>query len=436
MSEDLLFPQGFMWGAATSSHQVEGDNTRNDWWLWEKAGRTPDASGRACDSYRRYEEDFDAAKNMHHNAHRLSIEWSRVEPKQGVWDEEAVAHYQRVIAALKARGLEPMVTLHHFTNPAWTTDLGGWENPRMVDWFDAYAKRLVRALGADVRHWITFNEQNVFTFKGYLEKSWPPGKSSLRSAWKVIRHLALAHLTVYSSIHEAYAAFRWKEPQVGVAHFFLHAEAPAKGTGLDRWIAGQRAWINNDLFFAVMRHYAGRGVLRGIEKDRKGYSRFLDFIGVNYYFREIIRFALDGRDSKWLVGEVVRDPVKQALTERNELEWEIYPPGFGEILRRVYRRYGVPLWVTENGVCTRDEAQRERFLYQHLKELLAAIREGVPVKGYFYWSLIDNFEWAIGYFPRFGLLACEEATLNRKPKRAAAYYGGICRENALPKNTP
>ena len=429
-----LFPQGFLWGAATSSHQIEGDNQTNDWWEWEKRGLTPDHSGKACESYLRFEEDFDLAKSMHHNAHRFSLEWSRLEPEEGRWNHEAIEHYRKIVRALKDRGLEPVVTLNHFTLPRWVAHQGGWENPQITEWFLRFSRHAVRNLGADVRFWVTVNEQNVMTFKGYLEREWPPGKRSIISALKVTRHVARAHSAVYHMIHQTYASLGWQRPWVGLAHHFMCCEPQRAASPWDRIAAGFRRFMNNDLFMRLV--WRSRWSLLAFCFGLHGEERALDFIGVNYYFREIIR-GKKKRDG-WLalVGDVAREDERYVHAEHNDLGWEVYPDGIQWVLKDLHRKFHLPLLITENGICTTNEEQRKRFIYRHLHGILECIESGVHVLGYLHWSLLDNFEWAIGYAPKFGLVNVDFKTQKRTAKDSAWYYAEICRENALPPELP
>jgi beta-glucosidase len=409
----LKFPQSFLWGAATSSHQIEGNNLKNDWWAWEAKGRTTDLSGAACDSYHRFAEDFDIAQRMHHNAHRFSVEWSRIEPAQGVWDNEAIDHYKNVVKALKARGLEPVVTLHHFTNPAWTTPLGAWENPKMADWFQKYAEKMVIALGGDVKYWCTINEANVLVHKSYIEGDWPPGAKSLSRAHRAMSHLADAHKRTYRAIHALYNKYRWPRPWVGLAHHMLYCEPLNPSDGMNRLVSKLRMYFNNDYFLR-----------------KSGGKANLDFLGVNYYFREIIQKKPHFQWMSW-VGEPASNAPQQQSSERNDLKWEIFPRGISRLMRKAYKDYRVPIMVTENGTCTHDESLRMRFIDDHLLEIKTCIDEGIPVLGYMHWSLLDNFEWSIGYLPRFGLVAVDPFNRNRTLKESGRHYAEICRNNAL-----
>lgn len=432
MTDQNLFPQGFLWGAATSSHQIEGNNCLNDWWEWEASGKTADPSGIACDSYRRYEEDFRLASQMNHTAHRFSIEWSRVEPEEGKWSLQELEHYKKIIKDLKSRGIEPVVTLHHFTNPKWFSEDGGWQNPESVKRFLRYAMKVTRVIGCDVKYWVTINEHNVLTFKGCIEGDWPPGKKSLFAALTMTRHMAKAHAAVYRMIHRNYALFGWQPPMVGLAQHFMIAE-PSRSTSVsDRWSAKFRQYFNNDFFLKLVTgpsHTFLRLILgTGFWKPSA------DFIGVNYYFREFIRSNLKSFDWRFLVGDMTRSNASEQNLESNSLDWEVYPEGIERVVRLLWKRYRIPLMITENGICTDDDDQRRRFLLNHLRHLLNCLNDQIPVLGYFYWSLLDNFEWSIGYKPKFGLIAVENDSLHRVLKPSAKVYAEICRTAQIPEN--
>lgn len=423
------FPQGFLWGAATSSHQIEGGNSANDWCEWEERGRTAERSGRACGSWERYEEDFDLARSMGHNAHRLSIEWSRIQPEENRWDDAAIRHYQEILKALKDRGIEPVVTLHHFTLPIWFSRLGGWEHPKAADYFAAYARVMVRALGPDIRFWITFNEINVLNYKGYLEGAWPPGKRSVFAAWRAARHLVQAAYRSYEVIHTEYRRQAWPPCRVGVAHHLMCSQPSDPSKSCDRKSAAFRKFFNNDFFLRLLTGKPDDWLVILAGCSGKGSS--IDFIGVNYYFREVVRAA--GRGSFWerLIGEVDRERPDVKAGEKNDLGWAVYPEGLREVVLEAHRTYGLPLMVTENGICTHDEDQRARFIRDHLSALHSAIREGAEVLGYLHWSLLDNFEWSIGYSPKFGLVRVDFDTLKRTPKTSASAYSAIIRANGI-----
>lgn len=420
----FTFPSGFLWGTATSSHQVEGHNTNNDWWAWEQAGRVKESSGAACDHYRRFGEDFDLAKQLGHNAHRFSIEWSRVEPREGTFSDEALAHYQQVVQALRQRQIEPIVTLHHFTTPLWLAKQDGWANPLVVDRFARYAARMAEAL--DVRYWAPINEPMVYVWMHYLAGTGPPGATSLPLASRVIEHLVRAHAAAYRAIHDA-AARAGRPAQVGVATH-LQPFLPCRRWWLpDRWIAGVTHHAYNLSFLDAvtegrLRRFGKRPVVIADGRD------CLDFLGMHYYGRAFMRWVSVGA-KEW--GGVRCDTRHhRAVTERNALGWDVYPPGIAEIIRwgRIYQR---PIFITENGICTLDDTQRERFILRHVAEVAGAIQDGVPVMGYLYWSLLDNFEWAEGYGPRFGLIEMDYATQQRRIRPSAQRFAEICRSNQL-----
>lgn len=410
MPDSFRVPDGFLWGAATAAHQVEGDNRASDWWAFEQAGRVPFRSGAACRHHELYANDFDLARGLGHNAHRFSVEWARIEPRPGRYDEEALDHYARVVAALRQRGLEPVLTLHHFTAPAWFTERGGWladDGPRR---YAAYVQRVVDRLAREVRWWLTVNEPTVWAKHGYVTGDWPPGiAGDWRSALRGIRAMGRGHRLAYRIIHG-----RRPDAMVGLAHSAPYVVPSDPARALDRLAAWLRDLGLNRLPLALI----GRPA-----------SRWLDFIGINYYNRNVVRWAPHGR--ALLVGEDDDRPRDGELRRYSDIGWEIWPEGLERVLR-AFAAYELPLLVTENGIATTDEALRVDYLASHLAALGRAMRAGVPVRGYLYWSLIDNFEWALGFAPRFGLCAVDLATQARTPRPAAEAYAAICRNGILP----
>jgi beta-glucosidase len=405
------FPAGFLWGASTSSHQVEGGNRWNDWWESEERGLLPHPSGDACRQYELFERDFDLARAWGHNAHRLSIEWSRLEPAEQQWNTDAVRHYRRVLQALIDRGLEPVVTLHHFTNPAWFSRRGGWTRRDSPALFARYVNFVAGELGRPVKYWLTINEPTVYVIQGFVTGEWPPfKKGAWMSAGRVMGHLARAHVHAYRTLHDARP-----DVLVGFAHSAPVIEPCNAGRRRDRVVAAARDFILNELFF---RRIGSRGAGQ--------MNPALDFVGINYYTRNIVRF---GSGLGALVGRVCssdhhdRGPL-------STMGWEVYPGGMLATLKR-FSRYGLPLLVTENGIATGDETLRRRFLLQHVAAAGEAIEQGVRLIGYLYWSLIDNFEWALGTAPRFGLAAVDYATQERRARPCVADFSQVCRDNQL-----
>jgi beta-glucosidase len=390
-------PPGFLWGAATASHQVEGGNRWNDWWELEESGRLPHRSGEACRHYELYERDFDLAQSLGHNAHRLSLEWSRIEPEPGAWNEPALAHYAQVIRALRRRGIEPVVTLHHFTNPAWLARRGGWPAPGCIEAFRRYVEIVAARLAGEVRYWITVNEPTVYVKHAYVSCDWPPlGPPSWLQAARALRNLCRAHAAAYAILHR-----HRPDASVGLAHSAPHVVPCNPASRADRLAARARDFALNRLVFRLFGRPA-RDVL--------------DFIGLNYYARQVVR-ARDASGWKPFGVECTEDH-HGAARAFSPLGWEVFPAGLGAVLRE-FARFGLPLLVTENGIATDDERQRTRYLLDHVGEVGNALRSGVPVVGYLYWTLMDNYEWSAGRSPRFGLAHVDFATQERRPRPAA-----------------
>lgn len=399
-----------MWGAATSAHQVEGDNRRSDWWTHEQAGRLPHRSGDACRHYEMYRADFDLAQSWGHTAHRFSIEWSRIEPREGEWDTAAMAHYRDVVAALRERGIEPIVTLHHFTNPAWFAERGGWLRSDSARLFGRYVEHVAGNL-PDVRYWITINEPTVYAKYGFVTGVWPPfRKDAWWAAARVLHALARAHVGAYRILHR-----QPRDIRIGFAHSAPWIEPCDSGCARDRRAATVRDFLLNRSFLILIR---ALGLGRGLP---------LDFLGINYYARTIVR---GGSGAAALWGEEClsdHHPERMALSDTG---WEIHPAGLEAVLER-FSGLGVPLMVTENGVATRDEDIRRRFLRDHLGALGTSLDRGSDVIGYLYWSLMDNFEWALGRGPRFGLAEVDFETQRRIPRPAAEDFAAVCRSRRL-----
>ncbi len=422
----FTFPSGFLWGAATSAHQVEGNNIHSDWWAWEQAGRVKDRSGLACDHYRRFAADFDLAASLHHNAHRFSIEWSRIEPAQDRWDDEALAHYVEVVRALRARHLEPIVTLHHFTNPQWLLAQGGWTTPGAIDRFARYVRRVVEALGDEVTYWITINEPMVYVRMHYLQGLGPPGARDMRQALSVIRHLLEAHAIAYRIIHERESR-RPSPTWVSIAQYVPAFRACRSWWPLDRAVA----WFSSRLFHEAVLEalIRGRWSIPGLGRwTLSGGCGTLDFLGLNFYGRRFLRCGTS-KDG-WLVSLCDLDRHAWHAPERTAMGWDVYPDAFRDVLLRE-KRWGRPILVTENGAWTRDDHNRQRYLEGCIGAMASAMQAGAHVVGYCYWSLLDNFEWADGYAPRFGLIEVDYATQQRRIRGSARRYADICRSNAI-----
>lgn len=422
MSETALcFPDGFRWGVATAAHQVEGNNRDNDWWRWEQQpGRIQAGhrSGCACDWWENAEADLDRAAGLGLNALRLSVEWSRIEPRPGEFDTGALNRYRHILEGVRERGMEPMVTLHHFTNPVWLAEQGGWESAETIRRFARFVRRVVQDLGALCDLWCTLNEPNVYAFLGYMEGTWPPGRSDMGAAMRVLRHMLLGHAAAYREIHALQPGAR-----VGFAHNMRVLDAANPRSYQDRLVAWVADWSYNQApLRALSRGWwvpplgvAPAPALRGT----------LDWIGLDYYTRD--RIAFDVSRPQELFAQRLHSPDAERLDGGYG---EFYPRGMFRCLRRL-ARLGVPIYITENGVPDDDDDQRPRHLLAHLAQVWQGIQHGWPVRGYYHWTLVDNFEWAEGWTLRFGLIALDPDTQVRQPRASADLYAQIARAKAI-----
>lgn len=403
------FPKDFLWGASTAAHQVEG-HTLNQWSVWEKQmadelacsadkrfGWLPDyakfkslatdpknyISGAAIEHYERYEADFDLAKQLHLNAFRFSIEWSRVEPQPGEWDEQAITHYRRYIAALKKRHLEPIPTLWHWTMPVWFTDRGGFQKRRNLVFFERFVAKMIEEFGSEFRYVLILNEPNVYAAFSYLQGNWPPQHHSLLETVAVFMNLKRAHCRAYKLIKELQPAI-----QVGCAAQLSYIQLSKPGL-LPSIYAWQYAYLWNWWFL-----------------NRTRYC--LDFIGLNYYFTDYF-------SNSWR-------PINPQ-TPINDMGWYLNPGGLYPLLGEVYKRYHKPLIITENGVPDRGDKVRKWWLEESLAAMQKALQDGLPLFGYLYWSLLDNFEWDSGWWPKFGLIEVNRQTMERTIRPSGRWFG-------------
>jgi beta-glucosidase len=418
----LTFPPGFLWGTATASHQVEGGNRNNDFWAWEEQpGRIAQGhrSGRACDWWGgRWAEDLDRAADGGQNTHRLSVEWSRIEPSPGEIDAEALEQYREILRGAQSRGLRPMVTLHHFTNPRWFAEAGGWLQAQAPDQFARFAESVVVALGDLVEDWITINEPNVYAYAAYVAGAFPPGESNLGHAFRVMRALVDGHARAYHRIHRIQPQAR-----VGLAHHFRgflprHAHNP-----LERLLAGLRRRIFNESIPRAVQD--GRLRLPGSTIRIDGAAGSQDFFGLNYYTTEAVAF--DPRRPGELFGRSMY-PQDAELSPSGFIAND--PAGFWRTLAWV-RRFGKPIFVTENGVEDEQDDMRRRYLAAHLRQLWRAANFNWQIEGYYHWTLVDNFEWERGWTQRFGLWELNPETQARTKRPSADFYAEVCRNNAL-----
>jgi beta-glucosidase len=386
------FPAGFTWGTATAAHQIEGANTNNDWWEFEhtEGSGCAESSGDGCDSWNRWEEDADLVAGLGFDNYRFSVEWSRIEPAEGEFSRAALAHYRRQCQGLRERGVNPVVTFHHFTTPRWLAAQGGWEGHAAVDRFARFCDVVARELADVMTRACTINEPNIVATMGWHAGIFPPGKTDKELSYAVGAHLVEGHRAGVDAIRNA---------------------APGVPVGLTLSMTDYQLAPGGEVQLEHIRRHAEDVFLDGTEGD--------DFLGVQVYTR--MRIGPDG----W-AGYEDGVPVL-------DMGYEFYPQSLGNCLRRAssYTRAALPLIVTENGIGTTDDAQRIDYVRQALQGVLDVIAEGVDVRGYTYWSLLDNFEWAFGYRPRFGLVGVDRATFARSPKPSATWLASIAAANAL-----
>jgi beta-glucosidase len=402
------FPKEFFWGAATSSYQVEGNNINSDWWQWEQRVGLKEKSGEACRHYQFYKEDFNIAKQLGHNAHRLSVEWSRIEPRENNFSDQELRHYLEVIDCLNAQGIEPIVTLHHFTNPVWFAESGGWAEKKSTKYFLGYVEKVVLELCERVRFWVTINEPMVYVYHAYILGIWPPQDKSFLKANKVIKNLISAHLQAYRLIHSIYRKNNLSPPLVSIAKN-MQAFQPCGHSLRNKLAARLRDELFNFDFINNLIRYSA-----------------LDFIGINYYSRALV--DVRGWRIKNLLLDVCQD--NHSSLKKNSLGWDIYPQGLYTLLLKL-KRYKLPIFILENGICTDNDTQRWDFIYAHLKSVSLAIKEKVHILGYIYWSLIDNYEWDKGFAPRFGLIEIDYANFRRTPRESAWKFARVCQTARL-----
>jgi len=376
-----IFPQGFLWGSATSSYQVEGGIENNDWAEAARKGKIP-AAGKACDSYNLYEEDFDFAKSLGQNTHRLSIEWSRIEPEEGKFNNAEVEHYRQVLLALKNRGLEPFVTIWHFALPLWFSNIGGFENKKAPFYFSRYCEYVADRLGDLTNFLITINEPMVYVGQSYAHGIWPPFKRSFIKVLRVVDNLIESHNVAYKKIKKV-------KPNINI------------GIAADQVLYIYNKNPFNIVLSMILNWYRNRRFLSKIAQD---------FIGVNYY--RPIQYG------------------SKINFQKSDMDWDIYPQGIHKVLNQI-KRYKRPIYITENGIADSSDTRRAKFIEDHLYWVWCAIQEGVDIRGYFYWSLLDNLELAEGFKYRFGLIEVDYNNMRRTVRQSAHVYKNICISNSL-----
>ncbi len=387
----LRFPDGFVWGTATAAHQVEGNNWNNDWWAWEHDPESPctEPSGDACDHYHRYPDDLRLLRDLGFGAYRFSLEWSRIEPEDGEFSRAALDHYRRMCATCHELGLEPIVTFHHFTTPRWVAARGGWTSPATVDLFARYVERVTAHLGELIGRACTFNEPNVVATFGHQWGLFPPGHRDPDLRRRANDVFIAAHRRAVEIVQGGPG-----QTPVGLTLAMQDMQA----------VAGGEAFRD-----------AERRVMEDVYLEA---ARGDDYVGVQTYTR--IRYGANG-----MVGP-------EPGVRTTQMGYEFWPESLEATIRRAWHvTHGVPILVTENGIGTADDAERIEYVERALHGVLACLGDDIDVRGYVYWSLMDNFEWTFGYGPKFGLVAVDRETQTRAAKPSAYWLGAIARANAL-----
>jgi len=388
---EIRFPEGFRWGTATAAHQIEGGNVNNDWWALEHdpSSGCVEPSGDACDSYHRYPEDIAQVAGLGLDFYRFSLEWSRIEPAQGEFSQAALDHYRRMLSCCREHGVEPMVTFHHFTHPRWLAAQGTWEAPDAPDLFARFCERSTAALGDLIGMAGTLNEPNVVASMGWRHGVFPPQVRDRDRRHAVNDALVSAHRKAVDAIRSGPGDF-----PVGLTLSMTDYQLQPGG----------EAWLER------LRRPAEDVFLEGTTGD--------DFVGVQTYTR--VRIGPDGSL-----------PAEEGIPV-TQMGYEFYPEALEGTIRRAWDKTGgLPVLVTENGIGTDDDQARIEYVTRALAGVRRCLDDGIDVRAYTYWSLLDNFEWVLGYGPTFGLTAVDRVTFERTPKPSAAWFGGVARSNGL-----
>ena len=402
-----LFPAGFLWGASTAAHQIEGGNC-NNWSIWESQVANQKAtsakeqlgwlpiwseiaaqatkpsnyvSGRGVQHYKLYKQDFKLLSQLNLNSFRFSIEWSRIEPEEGVFNQQALDHYRQYIQALKQQGITPMLNIWHWTHPTWFEEKGGFLKRSNLMYFQRFVKKIIVLIN-EVDFVVTINEPNVYTAFSFLDGSWPPQKKNLLSAIRVYKNLVKAHNRTYNYIKD-----NCPHVKIGVAMHLVNILPKRPHNILDVLIT---KWI---------RYFWNWWFLNRVTKKQ-------DFVGFNYYFTDYYKLFKKRNPSF---------PV-------NDLGWYMEPEGLHGLLVRVWSHYKKPIIITENGCADRNDQHRRWWLEETMIALERSLSEGIDVVGYFHWSLLDNFEWAYGWWPEFGLVNVNRQTMTRSVRKSALWW--------------
>ena len=401
-------------GVASAATQVDGGELDHTWNDWYEGGYIKDGSNPAVATghWERWREDIMLMHSMGIKTYRFGIEWARVEPEEGYYDEDAIAHIKEEIMLLLALDIKPLVTLHHFTNPMWFERKGGWEKFDNIRAFLLYVEKIIGSIGHLVNEYITINEPNVYATNGYFFGSWPPGKKSMTACIEVMSNLAAAHIKAYRLIHDMRRSMGFRDSKVSFANH-LRVFAPKNPKNPANRLA---ASAMENLFQTYLTRAMLMGEfhlpLKNNGRDRKG--AYCDFHAVNYYSRST-------------VSGVFADGVREGC-HKNDLGWEIYPKGIVECCEKLQAIVRLPIYITENGTCDLGDSFRSKYIYDHLRALCES---KLPIKRYYHWCFNDNFEWVEGNFARFGIVHTNFETLERSIKRSGKFYSEIIKNHGV-----
>lgn len=414
----MVFPSDFRWGTATASFQVEGNNSNSDWWAWEENGRIlhNQRSGLASDWWANAEQDLDIAAELSQNAHRLSLEWSRIEPQPSQFNQDAIDRYRDLLNAMHERGIEPMVTLHHFSNPIWLTEKKDFNSGIVVDYFKRYVEKVVDSLGDIIPKWITINEPMVYVAFRYLAEEFPePSSKGWIGALQAIRNMLRCHAVAYHAIKE-----RYPQAEVGLAKNVPIFQPYRDGNMFDDWMSKRLHYLFNVMWMKSMTN--GRFYWPAGRERIPHLANSYDFIGLNYYSRYYTTFP---PPKNFVLQEWKPDA---QVTDGNY--GEVYPDGLFQAINFLMA-YKKPIYITENGCPDAADEIRPSFILRHLREVWRAISFNFPIMGYYHWSLIDNFEWHNGWTQRFGLIGLDLETQERTIRQSGHLYGEICKTSTV-----
>ncbi|HUV15709.1 MAG TPA: family 1 glycosylhydrolase [Pelolinea sp.] len=421
-----FFPEGFLWGTATAAHQVEGDNTNNNWYAWEnESGHIyqNQKSGLACDWWGgRWREDLENAARDGQNAHRFSIEWSRVQPAPDKWDDGALDFYRQMLKGMRELGLTPVVTLHHFSDPLWIYEMGGWENDRTPEFFEKFVRKIVAAFKDEVKLWVTLNEPNGLVVNAYIDGSFPPGKRDFKAAFIALKNLVRGHALAYHAIHDIQP-----NAMVGYALYYRGFFPKRDWFPPDYWVTKTLKRNVNDVFANAIR--SGQVNFTFFKTFVKEAIGTQDYIGLQYYSSDLVSFNLLKPGEFFSKREYPKDAALSKMGFIADV-----PEGMAQGLRWAHQ-FKLPIYITENGVEDPDGSMRPTYLLRHLREVWRAANFNWQVKGYFHWSQVDNFEWERGWSQRFGLWGIDPESQVRTRRRSADLYAAICKENGISSKT-